>query len=201
MRPALGRADRVLLRAARPIIGVDEVGRGSLAGPLVVSAVVWDRIPRNREVQDSKRMTAAARERTAAWIRAQCAGWVVVEIWQQTIDRLGIARVTRLAMENAVESVASPGCVVVVDALDLASGGFTTISETKADSRYFSVASASIVAKVHRDRLMTKLATRYPQWMWAKNKGYGTVAHRRALSETGPSFLHRRSFSWRPVLP
>jgi len=201
VREALGRVDRSILRNAPLIVGVDEVGRGSLAGPVAVAAVAWATIPRRREVQDSKRMTPLARERTSAWIRNRCARWIIVEVWPETIDRLGISYATRLAMESAVESLASPGCVVIADAMKLRSPDVEVRSEIRADSRYFCVASASIIAKVHRDRLMVHLAARYPQWSWCKNMGYGTVEHRRALSQTGPSFLHRNSFSWRPVLP
>jgi len=202
VKTALGHADRKLLREASQIIGVDEVGRGSLAGPVVVSAVAWTRIPRNPEIQDSKGMTALARQRTSGWVRQHCHGWVIVEVWPEAIDRVGIAVATRLAMESAVEELAKPGGVAIVDAVEFrAPDGLRVLSEVRADGRYFSVASASIVAKVHRDGLMTRLATSYPQWMWCKNKGYGTREHRLALSVSGSSFLHRRSFSWRPVLP
>ncbi len=201
MRAALGAADRVLLREAPIIIGVDEVGRGSLAGPVVVSAVAWSSIPENCEVQDSKRMTPKARDRAAAWVREQCHDWTIVEIWPRVIERKGIAEATRLAMKSALGEVVESGAVAVVDALDLGSAPVRVLSEIRADSRYFCVASASIVAKVHRDAIMSRLALRYPGWVWEKNKGYGTLAHRRALSSGGPTFLHRRTFSWRPVLP
>jgi len=201
VRAALGAADRILLREAPIIIGVDEVGRGSLAGPVVVCAVAWSRIPENREVQDSKRMTARARDRAAAWVRERCHGWTVVEVWPRVIERLGIVEATRLAMKSALGELAESGAVAVVDALDLGITTMRVLSEIQADGRYFCVASASIIAKVHRDAVMTELALRYPDWVWEKNKGYGTLDHRRALSSTGPTFLHRRNFSWRPVLP
>ena len=201
MRSVLGDADRRILRRASRIIGVDEVGRGSLAGPVVVGAVAWESIPENAGVQDSKRLSPGARESASAWIRARCAEWTLVEVWPGTIDRVGIASAVRLAMETAVETVAGTGSVAVADAMEIHPHGLDVISEVRADARYFSVASASIVAKVHRDRLMVELDGFYPHWLWRKNKGYGTVEHRQALSETGASFLHRHSFSWRPVLP
>lgn len=201
MSTALGDADRRILRRASRIVGVDEVGRGCLAGPVAAGAVAWETVPENPGIQDSKRLSPTSRERASAWIRARCTAWAVVEVWPETIDRLGIAVAVRLAMESAAEAVASPGSVVVADAMEIHPSGLEVIREIRADSRYFSVASASIVAKVHRDRLMVRLHGAYPYWLWDANKGYGTAAHRRALTGRGASFLHRRSFTWRPVLP
>jgi ribonuclease HII len=198
---SLGSADRKLLADADQIIGVDEVGRGCLAGPVVVAAVVFDRIPSNPMIQDSKALTPSRREQADVWVRRRCRSHLVVEVWVDVIDRLNILQATRLAMTSCVRTLAGPGSVVVVDQVKLGEMGCRVISSPKADSRYFSVAAASVVAKVHRDRLMATLATAHPEWGWDRNKGYGTSSHRRALQEYGGSYLHRKSFKWSPVLP
>jgi ribonuclease HII len=201
---ALGTLDRRLLENASAVIGVDEVGRGSLAGPVVVSAVAFKQIPDHAGVRDSKRLTPRRREEVAEWLRDRCWSWTAVEVWVEVIDRINILEATRLAMRAAVRTVASPHVVVVTDGVDLGElgGGVKEMhSPTKADANYFCVAAASIVAKVYRDRLMVELAERYPVWQWHRNKGYGTAAHRLALDQTGAGFLHRGSFSWSRVLP
>jgi len=199
--PALGGRDRRLLRRARRIVGIDEVGRGALAGPVVVCGAAWTTIPDNPSIQDSKTVPPRRREEAAAWVKASCADWAVVEIWPGLIDSLNILGATRLAMRAVAARLAGDGAVVVVDAVPLETAGVEVLAEAGADARYFSVAAASIVAKVHRDRLMTRLAARHGSWAWEKNKGYGTRDHRLALTAVGSSFLHRKSFCWRPVLP
>ncbi len=203
MRQILGELDRRLLATSAVVIGVDEVGRGSLAGPVVVCAAAFDTIPVEARVQDSKRLTAAAREALAAPLMVAAHTWAIVEIWNEVIDRLNILEATRLAMRAAVAAVADPGASakVVVDAMDLGDLGLPCLNAVGADREWFCVAAASILAKVHRDRLMVKLALRHPAWSWDRNKGYGTVEHRLALDRSGRSFLHRRSFAWSPVLP
>jgi ribonuclease HII len=201
---ALGTLDRRLLERASAVIGVDEVGRGSLEGPVVVSAVAFKQIPDHEGVRDSKRLTPKRREEVAQWTRDHCFTWTAVEVWVEVIDRVNILEATRLAMRAAVRSVAIPLAVVVTDGVELGELGGELkemLSPTKADANYFCVAAASIVAKVYRDRLMVDLAGRYPHWKWNRNKGYGTAQHRLALGQTGAGFLHRGSFSWSRVLP
>ena len=117
------------------------------------------------------------------------------------IDRVNILESTRLAMAAVIRTLASPSSVAVTDHVDPGDVGCEVHSPKKADRDYFSVAAASIVAKVHRDRLMVELARKHPAWAWQKNKGYGTVDHRKALQTVGPSRWHRVSFRWSPVLP
>ena len=191
---ALGKRDRDLLKTATAVIGVDEAGRGSLAGPVVVAAVAFDDIPDNPLIQDSKTLTARQREEAAVWVRSKCSGWTLVETWVELIDRLNILEATRLAMGAAARTVARSGSVVVFDCVNVPMGDTRILSPKRADSSFFCVAAASILAKVHRDSLMRELDSRYPVWGWRRNKGYGTAAHREALSCLGRSFLHRRSF-------
>ena len=198
---SLGASDRAYLERARAVIGVDEVGRGSLAGPVVVCAARFDRIPRSSQVRDSKQMTAKQRRERAEWIVTICSAWVIVEVWQDVIDRVNILEATRLAMRSGVLTLADAETEVIVDHVELGDVGVPVHSFKRADSGFFSVASASILAKVHRDEIMVDLGARDDRWLWSSNKGYGTLAHRRAIGRYGRSYLHRRSFRVSPVLP
>jgi ribonuclease HII len=197
----LGARDRALLRGAEAVVGVDEVGRGALAGPVVVCAVRLTSIPRDGGIRDSKTMTARQREAAADRLRAVGARWALSEIGVEVIDRINILEATRRAMRAAALAVATPASVVVTDHLDPGDLGCAVVSPTAADRLFFSVAAASIIAKVHRDRIMVELARRDPRWGWERNKGYGTAAHRTALDTWGPGPHHRLSFTWSPVLP
>ncbi len=183
------------------MLGVDEVGRGSLAGPVAVCGVVFEKIPTCRLIQDSKTLTAVQRRAAAAWVKARCADWLVVEVWPELIDRLNILEAVRLAMRSVVETAADGRTVAIVDQVDIGDAGCHVHAEPRADAKFFCVAAASIVAKVHRDDLMADLGRRLPFWGWGSNMGYGTRKHRLALAEYGPSYLHRRTFRWSPVLP
>jgi len=146
-------------------------------------------------------LTARQRRETAVWVREVCAAWVILEVWQELIDRVNILEATRLAMRSAVDALAKPGMEVVVDHVELGDLGVPVHSLPKADDSFFSVAAASILAKVHRDSIMVELGTRDDRWDWRRNKGYGTRNHRLAIGRYGCSHLHRRSFKVSPVLP
>jgi ribonuclease HII len=197
----LGARDRTILEQSTGIIGVDEVGRGCLAGPVVVCAIRYERIPNDERVRDSKRMTARQRAAAASSIRAGCASWAVVELWPELIDRLNILEATRNAMRAGVLALAARGDEVVVDHVQLGAMTVPIHSVKKADDRFFSVAAASILAKVHRDGIMSELAADDDRWEWSRNMGYGTEKHRRAIGRWGRSYLHRHSFRSSPVLP
>ncbi len=197
----LGELDRGILRRARAVVGVDEVGRGSLAGPVVVCAAKFDRIPDSSLVQDSKRLTAKRRREAAEFIREHCSAWVVVEVWQELIDRVNILEATRLAMRTGVRTLLEPGIEVVVDHVQLGEMSVPVQSLKRADDLFFSVAAASILAKVHRDEIMMELGALDDRWDWSRNMGYGTLKHRRGIGLYGRSHLHRRSFRVSPVLP
>ncbi len=198
---ALGARDRRLLKEADAVIGVDEVGRGALAGPLVVCAARFKSIPVDRGVRDSKLLSAHQRE--AALVRLDRWGvrWAVCEIGPEVIDRINILEATRLAMRSAALSIARPSSIVVTDHVDPGDLGCRAMSPAKADRDYFCVAAASIIAKVHRDRIMVELGRRDTRWGWESNKGYGSAQHRAALDRWGRTSLHRHSFSWTPVRP
>ncbi len=181
-----------------PVAGVDEAGRGPLAGPVVAAAVCFpglDLPPAVRSlIDDSKKLSAAGRE--AAYSAILEAGTVGMgEAGVAEIDRLNILQATLLAMQRAVAALAAPPAAVLVDgnrAPDLPCPAHPMVG---GDGRSLSIAAASIVAKVTRDRIMTRLAAEYPGYGWERNAGYGVAAHRAALAALGPTPHHRRSFA------
>lgn len=181
------------------IAGVDEVGRGSLAGPVVAAAVILDGRCLVPGVDDSKCLTAAERERAAAAIRSHAVAVTVAAVPPDVIDKINILEATRLAMGEALTRLRpAPDCAVV-DAVRLSGFGFPCIPLVRGDCFSYAVACASIVAKVERDRMMVELHGRYPQYGFAEHKGYGVPEHLEALSAYGPSPIHRLTF--KPVLP
>jgi ribonuclease HII len=181
------------------IAGVDEVGRGSLAGPVVAAAVILDGRCLVPGVDDSKCLTAPERERASAAIRSHAVSVAVAAVSPDIIDKVNILEATRLAMGEALTRLRpAPDCAVV-DAVRLTGFGFPCIPLVRGDCFSYAVACASIVAKVERDRMMVELHGRYPQYGFADHKGYGVPEHLEALSAYGPSPIHRLTF--RPVLP
>ncbi len=193
----------VLLRVERElwsqgltkVAGVDEVGVGPLAGPVVAAAVIVPEGIKLRGVDDSKVLTAALREELAAKIR-ECAvgiGIGIVEV--ADIDRLNIYRAALEAMRRAVVALPILPERVVVDARQIPGIAIPQTPLIDGDARSYSVAAASIVAKVERDRLMRELDQLYPQYGFRDNMGYGTPRHLAAINRYGPSPEHRRSFA------
>lgn len=181
------------------IAGVDEVGRGSLAGPVVAAAVVLDGRCLVPGVDDSKCLTPPERERAAAAIRAHTVSYAVAAIPPDIIDRVNILEATRLAMGEALSRLRpAPDCAVV-DAVRLTGFRFPCIPLVRGDCFSYAVAAASILAKVERDRMMVELDRKYPQYGFAAHKGYGVAEHLEALSAYGPSPIHR--LTYKPVLP
>lgn len=201
MRPSLGSLDRSLLREASSVLGIDEAGRGALAGPVVVGAALFESVDDNPLIQDSKLLARRRREEGAAWVRRHAAAWAVVEIGVEVIDRVNILQATRLAMTVLIRSLSRSDTVVVCDAVTPSDPSLEVLAPTGADRSYFCVAAASLLAKVHRDRVLAGLGQRWEGWGWERNAGYGTREHREALDRRGRSFLHRRGFSWSSVLP
>jgi ribonuclease HII len=177
------------------VAGVDEVGVGPLAGPVVAAAVVLRERPRLPGLDDSKRMTRAARERLAPEILAQALAWSVAEVWPEEIDRLNIHRATQAAMRRAIGGLAPAADYVLVDGRRIPELPLPQTALVGGDARDGSIAAASVVAKVHRDALMVELDARFPGYGFAEHKGYATRAHLYALQRRGPTPLHRRSFA------
>ena len=179
-------AARGLLRIA----GVDEVGRGPLAGPVTAAAVILDpaRIPQG--LRDSKTLTKPALARIAAEIHGS-AQVAIAHASVEEIDRLNILQAALLAMTRAVAALGADHVLVDGRFLPLGVQGEALV---KGDARCLSIAAASIVAKVERDRIMVDLAQQYPGYGWEQNAGYPSPAHKRALLDLGPTPFHRRSF-------
>lgn len=184
-------------RGARLVAGVDEAGRGPLAGPVVAAAVILDPARLPQGLADSKTLSAAQRERLFAEIMAT-ADLAVGSADLDEIDRLNILHASLLAMERAVAGLPRPPDHVLVDGNRLPPGlKGRAEAIVKGDARSLSIAAASIVAKVTRDRIMVDLAQQFPGYGWEENAGYPTPGHLRALLDLGVSAAHRRSF--RPV--
>ncbi len=177
------------------VAGLDEVGRGALAGPVVAAACVFPPGTCLPELfADSKRLTPLQRQRLADWIRAHATAWALGAASHREIDRYGIVAATALAMRRALVRL-GPVDHVLYDGLPLP--GFDPAFATavvQGDRRCASIAAASILAKVVRDELMARIGARFPEYGWAENAGYGTARHRAILERLGPTPLHRRSF-------
>ena len=177
------------------VAGCDEVGRGTWAGPVVAAAVVLDPARPIAGLADSKALSAARRERLDALIRTNCLGWSIAQSSAEEIDQLNILQATLLAMRRAVAGLACRVDALVVDGMQLPDVPLPSRAIVGGDATHPAISAASIVAKVHRDRLMTELALRHPGYGFDQHKGYGTPQHRVALLTLGPCAEHRRSFS------
>jgi ribonuclease HII len=180
------------------IVGVDEVGRGPLAGPVVAGAVLvgatTEVIPK---INDSKRLSAKLREELTPKIKKTVISWSIQAVSVIEIETIGIVDATFKAMAKAVKHLGSFDIVIVdgnqVPSLDI-SQTIPIQAVIKGDSKSYAVAAASIIAKVYRDKLMQKLAWHYPQYGWDRNKGYGTKKHIEAINQYGLTIYHRKSF-------
>lgn len=182
------------------VAGIDEAGRGCLAGPVVAAAVVPDPRRPVAGVDDSKKLSAAERERLAVRIRDTALAFAVAAVPADEIDRSDVLAATHVAARTALGRLAVPPDVVVTDALPLdLPGGPPCLAVVKGDAWCHAVACASILAKVERDRLLTDLDREYPHYGFARHKGYGVPEHVAALVRFGPSPVHRLTFA--PVLP
>lgn len=176
------------------IAGVDEVGRGPLAGPVVAAAVI---LPDNHSIaglDDSKKLTAKKRARFELEIM-ECARFSVAQCSEAEIDEINILQATMLAMTRAVEGLGAVPAHILVDGNRLPKWGYSAEAVIGGDALHPCISAASIIAKEFRDRLMIAAAEKYPQYGWERNKGYGTAEHLAALRQYGPTPLHRRSFA------
>jgi ribonuclease HII len=178
------------------VVGIDEVGRGAWAGPLMVGAAVLPRDRRVNGVRDSKVLSETGRERLFDRVAAWCDAWAVGEASQQECDDLGMAAAQRLATERALGALGlRPDAAVVDGKWDFVSPHVDHVEmRVKADLHCLSVAAASILAKVTRDRVMRDAAVHFPLWSFDTNKGYPCPQHKTALQGYGPSAIHRRTW-------
>lgn len=182
------------LEGCAVVAGVDEVGRGALAGPVTTCAVVLGADTLIVGLDDSKRLTRERRAHIAALVRERAVAFCVAHAGPDEIDALGITAATHLAWRRAVDGLGIPVDHVLVDGNDAALGHPAT-AVIGGDARVAAIAAASCVAKVERDRLMEELASSYPGYGLELNRGYGTAVHLAAIARLGPSPVHRRSFA------
>lgn len=179
--------------------GLDEAGRGCLAGAVFAAAVIFPKDYENDEINDSKQLSRHERERLRLQIERDAVAFAIGTASEKEIDQINILNASILAMHRAVEALQVPPEALIVDGnrfKPYKSLPFKTI--VKGDSKHLSIAAASILAKTCRDDYMLRLSGEYPQYQWHKNMGYPTKAHRQAIAQYGPSPYHRLSFRLLP---
>ena len=186
---------RLLKTVAGPICGVDEAGRGPLAGPVVAAAVILDRKRIPKGLNDSKKLSEESREELFPIIMEMAVAVGVGEASVDEIDLVNIRQATHLAMARAVRALNIAAEFALVDGNDAPALPCKCETLVKGDGRSVSIAAASIIAKVHRDRLMIRLHDDHPGYNWRSNKGYGTPDHYSGLKNHGVTVHHRRSFA------
>jgi ribonuclease HII len=181
----------------RYIAGVDEAGRGPLAGPVVIAAVILPNNYNNALINDSKKLTKKQRSELYGEIIKNALAYKIVTIDEATIDKINIYQASKLGMINAIKSLKHPLDLVLTDAMPIGELKVEVVSLIKGDSKSISIAAASILAKVTRDELMMNLHNLYPQYGFDKHKGYPTKAHLAAIEKYGITKYHR--LSYKPV--
>ena len=177
------------------ICGIDEAGRGPLAGPVVVGAVIMPKDSFIEGVNDSKKISEKKREKIFEQIKEEAIAYSVGIVDKDTIDEINILNATKLGVKIALEGLKQKPDVIMVDALTgLETNGISYISVIKGDAKNYSIAAASIIAKVTRDKIMEEWDSVYPAYGFARHKGYGTAEHIRVIKEQGPCTIHRRTF-------
>jgi len=200
--PTLEYEGALWLKGFTRVAGLDEAGRGALAGPVYAAAVI---LPPNVDglaqtlsgVRDSKQLNPRQRESLAPLIRERALAWGIAWAEVEEIDQLGIASTSRLAFCRALNALSQNAEHLLLDYFSLPEVQLPQTALVKGDQRSLSIACASILAKTARDTFMRAQSERYPAYGFAQNKGYGTSAHHQALREYGPSPLHRKSFRWK----
>ena len=178
------------------VCGVDEAGRGCLAGPVTAAAVILPKNYKNKLIQDSKKLNAHNRMKLYDEITSIAIDYSIIDIPNDIIDSINVLESTFLAMNRAISKIIRKADYIIIDG-----NQFKTKSKFKyecvirGDSIYQSIAAASILAKVHRDKLMVKYNKEYPYYDWINNKGYGTIKHQNAIKKFGISIYHRKSFN------
>jgi len=187
----------LLAKGLQYIAGVDEVGRGPLAGPVVCAAVI---MPLDGEsiivgVDDSKKLSAKKRETLAEEIKKRALAYTIVEVSEKEIDEINILEATKLGMKKALETLEIEPQAVLTDGNMTLNITYPQRSVIGGDALSYSIGAASIIAKVYRDKMMDDYAKEYPQYAFDSNKGYGTAAHIQAIKEYGLCPIHRRTFT------
>lgn len=183
------------------ICGIDEAGRGPLAGPVCAAAVILPKGLIIEGINDSKKLSEKKRALLYEEITEKALAWSAEFVFQDVIDKINIRQATHLAMQNAVNSLGLAPDILIVDGNDrIEFDQIESLYIVKGDAKSQTIAAASIIAKVTRDRYMTALSEKYPQYGFEKHKGYGTKAHCEAIREFGVSDVHRKTFMTPKVL-
>ena len=186
--------NKYISRKVKLIAGVDEAGRGPLAGPVVAAAVMFDKKSFNKEINDSKKIPENKREELYKWIMENCLSYGIGIIDHEEIDEINILQASLKAMQIAVSQLDPKPQLVLIDGNKSFASDIKTKTVVKGDAKSFSIAAASIIAKVTRDKIMRDASKEFPEYFWERNKGYPTKAHREAIKKNGVSPLHRKTF-------
>lgn len=177
------------------IAGIDEAGRGPLAGPVVVAIAIMPKDSFIEGVNDSKKISESKREKLYEEITSQAVDWAVGIVDEKEIDEINILNATKKALTMAISKLKTKPNIIIVDALEkIETQGIPYISMIKGDAKVYSIAAASIIAKVTRDRIIKEYDEVYPEYGFAAHKGYGTAKHIQAIKEYGPCDIHRKTF-------
>lgn len=196
-KPTFKEEKALWKKGYKRIVGIDEVGRGAFAGPVVAGAVVF---PRNFQslngITDSKLLKPRRREFLSQIIKKEAQCFSIAEVPVRTINKYGVGKATQMAFRKAIKHLRIKPDYLLIDAFYVRNMNRKNQKPIKkGDQKSISIAAASIIAKVYRDKIMKKLNKRYPQYKFARNKGYGTREHQSALKKFGLSKIHRRSFN------
>lgn len=192
----LNKEKEFLSSSVKLIVGVDEAGRGPLAGPVYAAAAVFDPSFEDELIDDSKKLTEKKREALFSLIKEKALAYGVASVSADEIDKYNIYEATKIAMRRAIEQIGIDFDLIITDAMPLKIEGKNVIAMIKGDAQCMNVAAASILAKVSRDHYMEELDKQYPEYGFAKHKGYGTKAHMEALEKYGPiEHVHRKSYA------
>lgn len=181
-------------RKIKYLAGVDEAGRGPIAGPVVAAAVIFHNKTFHNKINDSKKLNEKTREELFEWIVKNCISYGIGILDHLEIDRINILQASLKAMKIAVSNLKPEPQLCLIDGNKTFNSDLKTITVIKGDSKSFSIAAASIIAKVTRDRIMKELSHNYPQYSWDQNKGYATATHIKAVKKFGITELHRKTF-------
>ena len=197
MIPSFREENKLRKKGYKKIAGLDEVGRGPLAGPVIACAVAINgQKPKIKNIRDSKQLSARQREKIYRELTQDPrVEWGIGVVSEKVIDKINFLEATKLAMQKAVQKLARPNFLILDGNFSIKSA-IPQKSIIKADEKVFSCSCASIIAKVTRDKLMQKYDQKYPYYHFASNKGYGTKIHREMLKKHGPSKIHRQTFTW-----
>jgi len=186
--------NKFLVRKIKLIAGVDEAGRGPIAGPVVAAAVIFDKKAFHKEINDSKQVPGKKREDLFDWIIQNCLCYGIGVIDHLEIEEINILQASLKAMKIAVEQLSIKPNLILIDGNKSFPSEIETKTIVKGDAKSFSIAAASIIAKVTRDKIMLEAHENFPMYSWNHNKGYATLKHRIAVKKFGVSPFHRKSF-------